>query len=306
MPGLASLDARTLLFVVAAVSFLTSASLGIAVAITPQKRDLSLWAVGFVLISASSVLIWARDAAPDFVSIPFANTLGVAGCLIFLRGLNHFLALSTSVWPSVAVVAGTFVHLMYFTYVEPSLTQRIVWISLVLGATGVLASWRLTTRVSPGMRRIQVFIAALMAIHAALMAVRIVATLTTTVGSDLFEANLITTVSALDFALFFPCVGMGLLSMVYKRLSLELMTEVGLRRQSETDLTATMRDLEKTLREMKTLKGIIPICSSCKKIRDDRGTWEQLELYLRTHSDAEFSHGLCPDCTKRLYPELSE
>ena len=53
---------------------------------------------------------------------------------------------------------------------------------------------------------------------------------------------------------------------------------------------------------IKTLRGIVPICSGCKKIRDDQGSWHQVEVYVHDHSEAEFSHGLCPDCLKRLYP----
>lgn len=64
-------------------------------------------------------------------------------------------------------------------------------------------------------------------------------------------------------------------------------------------------DLQKALDEIKTLRGIIPICSSCKKIRDDQGYWNQIEVYLRDHSDAEFSHGICPECLKRLYPDVN-
>jgi ligand-binding sensor domain-containing protein len=64
--------------------------------------------------------------------------------------------------------------------------------------------------------------------------------------------------------------------------------------------------LQKALDEVHTLRGIIPICSSCKKIRDDQGLWNQVEEYIRQHSEAEFSHGICPDCMKRLYPEMFE
>jgi hypothetical protein len=52
----------------------------------------------------------------------------------------------------------------------------------------------------------------------------------------------------------------------------------------------------------RTLKGLLPICSSCKKIRDDQGYWNHLEMYIRDHTEAEFSHGLCPECVRKLYP----
>jgi PleD family two-component response regulator len=61
-------------------------------------------------------------------------------------------------------------------------------------------------------------------------------------------------------------------------------------------------ELEKALAEIRTLQGVIPICASCKKIRDDHGSWTQLEIYIREHSGAEFSHGICPGCAKELYP----
>lgn len=63
------------------------------------------------------------------------------------------------------------------------------------------------------------------------------------------------------------------------------------------------RNLENTQREMKVLQGLLPICASCKKIRDDRGYWKQLERFISEHSEAEFSHGICPECAKRLYPD---
>jgi len=63
-------------------------------------------------------------------------------------------------------------------------------------------------------------------------------------------------------------------------------------------------ELEIALSEVKTLKGLLPICSHCKKIRDDKGYWNQIEIYLCEHSEAEFSHGLCPDCGQKLYPDF--
>ncbi len=55
---------------------------------------------------------------------------------------------------------------------------------------------------------------------------------------------------------------------------------------------------------MKTLRGYLPICANCKKIRDDKGYWQQLEIYMRDHTGAEFTHGICPDCAKELYPDF--
>ncbi len=62
--------------------------------------------------------------------------------------------------------------------------------------------------------------------------------------------------------------------------------------------------LKDSLAKIKTLSGLLPICSNCKKIRDDRGYWNQIDEYLRDHSDVDFSHSLCPDCTTIFYPKL--
>ncbi len=71
------------------------------------------------------------------------------------------------------------------------------------------------------------------------------------------------------------------------------------------ELSQANTELKKKLEEIKILRGILPICASCKRIRDDGGYWNQLESYIRAHSDAEFSHSICPDCARKLYPELS-
>mgnify|MGYP006279950033 CR=1 FL=1 len=75
-------------------------------------------------------------------------------------------------------------------------------------------------------------------------------------------------------------------------------------KETELEREELIRELQAAVDEIRTLKGIIPICARCKKIRDDSGYWEQLEVYLRQRSGAEFSHGLCPDCARELYGEL--
>lgn len=76
------------------------------------------------------------------------------------------------------------------------------------------------------------------------------------------------------------------------------------RKEIEADREKLIQKLQDALDKIKVLRGIIPICASCKKIRDDKGYWNQIESYIREHSEAEFSHGICPDCAKKLYPEF--
>ena len=65
-----------------------------------------------------------------------------------------------------------------------------------------------------------------------------------------------------------------------------------------------MTDLQNALEHVKQLQGMLPICASCKKIRDDKGYWNQIESYISKHSEIRFSHSICPDCVRKLYPEL--
>ena len=71
--------------------------------------------------------------------------------------------------------------------------------------------------------------------------------------------------------------------------------------RTHIELSKTMKALQQALKKIKKLNGLIPICSSCKKIRDDKGYWNLLEAYIEEHSDAFFSHGICPECSEKLY-----
>ena len=77
-------------------------------------------------------------------------------------------------------------------------------------------------------------------------------------------------------------------------------------KRAEEERERLIRELQDALENIKTLRGLLPICSSCKKIRDDHGYWNQLETYIVAHTDAEFTHGLCPECIRKLYPDYSE
>jgi PAS domain S-box-containing protein len=74
-------------------------------------------------------------------------------------------------------------------------------------------------------------------------------------------------------------------------------------KRAERERDRTIQELQDALADIKTLKGMLPICASCKKIRDDNGYWNQLEHYIKEHSDADFTHGICPDCAKDFFPE---
>src|SRR5262249_53084239 len=81
--------------------------------------------------------------------------------------------------------------------------------------------------------------------------------------------------------------------------------DIGNRRREEAERLKLITDLTNALAQANTLRGLLPICAACKRIRDDSGYWEQVEVYIQKHSNAGFTHGICPTCADQLYPELA-
>jgi hypothetical protein len=84
----------------------------------------------------------------------------------------------------------------------------------------------------------------------------------------------------------------------------KLAEEIDIRKKNEQEREALIAELQKAVDEIQTLRGILPFCSFCKKIRNDSGEWEGVDTYIHKHSQADVSHGVCPDCMKKNYPEF--
>lgn len=82
--------------------------------------------------------------------------------------------------------------------------------------------------------------------------------------------------------------------------------DISERKRTAMEQESIISELQEAISQVKQLSGLLPICASCKRIRNDEGYWEQLETYIRQHSKADFSHAICPDCAHKLYPEYSK
>jgi hypothetical protein len=80
---------------------------------------------------------------------------------------------------------------------------------------------------------------------------------------------------------------------------------LGFKNNLEKRVNERTLKLEKALYEIKTLKGILPICANCKKIRDDKGYWNQIDTFIEEHSAADISHSICPECADKYYPDMN-
>ena len=97
----------------------------------------------------------------------------------------------------------------------------------------------------------------------------------------------------------------GYLVKPYDNAALKSAIEITLiKHQANRDKEKIIAQLEEALLQVKRLSGLLPICASCKRIRDEGGGWQQIEDYITVHSEADFSHGICPQCARKLYPEV--
>ena len=99
----------------------------------------------------------------------------------------------------------------------------------------------------------------------------------------------------------------GYIMKPFEETDLRVALEIALYKANmEAEREQLIAKLQDALDTIKTLSGLIPICASCKKIRDDKGYWQAVEQYIEQHSDAEFTHGICPECLRKLYPEYAD
>ncbi|MGD9733106.1 MAG: PAS domain-containing protein [Desulfamplus sp.] len=91
-----------------------------------------------------------------------------------------------------------------------------------------------------------------------------------------------------------------------KKLILCICRDISERKKAEKEREQLIKRLESSIKEIKTLRGILPLCSFCNKIRDDKGYWERVDVYIKKHSEADISHSICPECLKKHYPDMYE
>ena len=235
-----------------------------------------LWAVGIALAGVSFALF----AFPTFLGMAFATpALGLAFVIIRWGVLQIDGRENNARWPDGIPVAVLFV-------LEVSDVQSIFRVAPIM-----LVYALLLTRVAVSMSSVRSLHAKRLARYATLLlgvaaASSLLRALTVPMALDDPE-SLNVTLAALSIVLVavaFGGAGITLGALVQREIFL--------------------RFAEAQLR-LKVLSGLLPICANCKRIRDDAGTWTQMEVYVKAHSEADFSHGICPQCRQQLYPDLS-
>jgi len=283
-----NIDIRTLVLVCTITSLIVAIAFGAAAG---SRRRLNVamlcWGFGFLLRVLGFFFIFLRGRIPDFISTPLANTLIVAGTVALLWGINIYAGKPIQWWFGLAWVTASIVLLLLATYAQPNYNVRVLVVSLLLVGVDVgIARGLILTR-ETGVRPQQISLAILFLASGAAMAVRGFIAITAPAQSSVFESNAASLIAFIDGFILPICATLGLLS------------TVALKTQIERE--KSISDLEVALRRVKALSGLLPICASCKKIRDENGNWNEVESYVSAHSEADFSHSICPDCFSKLY-----
>ena len=241
----------------------------------------------------------------DFpVIIVIVNMLSLLGLIILYFGLEVHLGEKISFLPNSLLFVIAIGSIIFFTYFRPSMRARLITSaaanSLIWLQTSTLIFFR-----SPSLqRRIGHQLGTITLLLAVVNLFRIAALLNINPGRNFFSSHDVVVWSFLFGVIFFFGLTFSLQNLLVQCLNLKLEGDIKKRKKIEVEHEKTIRDLESALNNVKTLHGLIPICSYCKKIRDDEGSWNQLEEYVAEHSDAEFTHGICDECAKKHLDEM--
>lgn len=254
----------------------------------PRRRatpELLLWAGGFACKGLGLGLVLLRGHVPLALSLLLGNLLIVVATQLVLFGLERFAGRPRPVaHAAFAAVAATALAVTYHvSYVAVSVTISFL-IATIMGASvaQVFALRR------PGLRHERWILGVMFGLETALLLVRGVGAAVGRSAPTRLAPDPGTVVMYFTLILAPLLIGPALLALVSRREQLDKERVIG--------------ELTTALDEVRTLRGLLPICAACKQIRDDAGTWSSVEAYVSHHSHAQFTHSICPACEARLYP----
>jgi len=242
------------------------------------------WTVAYLLNSVGMVLLALRDVLPDFFSIIIANSFILLYFIFSTRGLQRFSGTSQKNWIDISVLVFLIISFGIFTYILPNITIRIFIISGFFILFCCRICFIILVKLPKVLPNKQTFLFIIFAFFGGWYLLRIILTI-------LFENQID------DFMQAGIIQGLAFLILIATNIITSALLIICNTQRLETDLFQAKE-------EIKVLSGFLPICSHCKKIRDDDDDWVNIEEYISTHSEALFSHGICPDCTKRFYSEF--
>jgi len=290
------LDIKTLFVANALVAVFMGCALAFFRATQKTYPGFGYWTLATLIIPLCYLFFLLRGFVSDLISIVLANAGFALASVFLLEGSRRFL--KRPAIPRAYYLLPVFVLLAcaHFKYVQDSAVWRNASVTTVIFFMSWANGWEFLAMTHFQSRRLYKTLAVILFLYGALVLARAVV-LFTLPSYSLMDPTPVQTIYFLVVTVFQLSWGMGIIMMNSHRLTEELLG-------TQANLNRTVSTLERTLAEVKILSGLLPICAGCKKIRNDQGYWQQIEGYIQEHSQAQFSHGLCPECAKRLYPEL--
>jgi hypothetical protein len=254
------------------------------------------WTFGGSLIAFSYLMMVLRGIVPVSLSIVLVNVAVPLSAVFYLDGMRRFLDLSEISRGWYAVPAANALMSVVIFYTSDSAAWRAFLTSLAFSVPHLLTSALVFSEYPKTKSLFYLIIGTEMALASVVLMARAMWSFTV---PD-FQLMMVSPVEAGFF------ISLMVLQIVITVSFIMLNAERSNRdsQLAEDAVRVNLEKLEKALAEVKTLQGILPICANCKKIRDDRGDWVPIEAYVRDRTDADFSHGICPTCAKKLYPQF--
>jgi len=253
------------------------------------------WTFGGSLIAFGYLMMVLRGIVPVWLSVFAVNVAVPLAAIFYLDGMRRFLGFSecSRAWYAVPVLSALASIITFYT--NDSAAWRSLFTSLAFSVPHLLTAAIVFSDYHKTRSLFYMIIAIEMVSASALLMARVAWSFTVPDFRLMMESPVES-----GFFIFLMVLQMiitvSFIMLNTERFNMELLA-------AEASVRVGLEKLEKALAEVKSLEGILPICANCKKIRDDRGDWVPIEAYLRDRTDADFSHGICPVCAKKLYPE---
>jgi hypothetical protein len=283
------IDNKTLALVAVLVAVLNTLALAYFTGRRPRFKGQRHWVLGSGLYTLGVCGLLLQGQVDKFITVVLGNTVLVGSLAIILVGLELFVYGKSrrnlvAVYPLVSLIG-----IAWLTYIHFNTPMRIMLFSLLLGLIGIhsgftLLNWK--NRPHPPRYWGGAFV---YFFFASFFLFRAVVTMAQPTAQSIFSINAFNSLAFIMGIFANICWTMTFISLVTVR--------------TDQERLVLIDELQQALSEVKKLEGFIPICSNCKKIRDDQGYWQQVEQYVSERSSAQFSHGICPDCIKILYPD---
>ncbi len=254
------------------------------------------WTLGHFVMAAGFLLLSLRGIIPDWLSVLGGNTCFPLAIVFYLKGTYRFLNQAPMPLWWYGFPLASLIGCAYFHLITDSLVNRSLIIALVVAIPNWAVAWLIIRSERKDPSLFYPVVSAVMFINGLIILIRAVWILFIP-DFDIMSEAPIQYIYFISVIIFQIACSISFITLNSERMERDLYA-------SELELKNSIDRLHAALEEVKTLGGLLPICANCKKIRDDSGYWHQLEEYISTHSHAEFSHGTCPECARKLYPEL--